>query len=653
MTHSSPLVEALLGVSRGTGGRKLLISGVENRAATYRVGLRFRPLATLFEATLRCLLAGSYDRIVAFTGHSPEQLPADWQITGGLTVGDDAAIWLVKGHAAAPATTAPTIAALDRPWERPVPIRSQQAQRLLWRGANQPYWNRLEKLIQLRDEEIAKARTTQTRVAFVIDYNYLTPATADEWDLFSGTTIKLDQALSNQLTRRFAITTADLSPADLIVFAEDSGADELLRPDGRFLPELCARQLGELWTRNAPRLEAVMPRLRLGSDVERVAALRTTSPTRSMLEPPLPTHAQSTEAYAVLRTARLTARASRPEPPRHPERLALEFWANLDLAPLQTALEVEVIGQRHVKESILRMLTKYRERCRLLLGNDADTIKTANDRQSLLPVIGLFGAAGMGKTTFCRILARYLFGDEGFSRIVDLSSKILATETIGVSPPYQGSDQESGLMQFARDTGGLGVFCFDEFTRIQRHQETLAEALSPLLELVETRSFVPANARLRPADGRYHMTNTLFVFSANLSKPGEPTPVGFSSVDDLGDALKRRIFARGEIFYFDSLKPEEYRPALAHALRRQARLWALDLHPHRADVATAAEIESSLLDELETSLSMRLAVSGGQPSLGLVDGAVSNLSYERAFEAAALRQWDRLVLGPELLEASS
>lgn len=647
MNHSSPFVQTLLNVARGSGGRKLLVTGQENRSATYRIGLRFRPVGTLFEAILRCLLAGNYDRIIAFTGHSPEQLPTNWQITGGLTVGDDAAIWVVKGQTT-PAPAGPPAGATDRPWERP--IRTQQSQRLLWRAANQPYWNRLEKFIQLRDEEIANAKANRSRVAFVVDYNYLTPITADEWDLFTGATIRLDQALSNQLTRRFPIAGAELGTADLIVFGEDSGAEELLRDDGRFLPELCARQLGEAWTRNAPRLDAIVPRLRLGSDLERVGIVRTTSPTRSMLEPPMPAHA--TDAYNVLRAARITARASRPEPPPFPERVALDFWANLDLEPLQTALDAEVIGQAHVKRSILAMLTKYRDRSRRLMSNDPATIKTAQDRQSLLPVIGLFGAAGMGKTTFCRILARYLFGEDSFSRIIDLSSKILATETIGVSPPYQGSDQESGLMQFARDTGGLGVFCFDEFTRVQRHQESLAEALSPLLELVETRSFVPANARLRPPGGRYHMTNTLLVFSANLSKPGEPTPVGFSSMDDLGDALKRRIFGRGEIFYFDSLKPEEYRDAFTHALRRQARLWALDLYPERAEVATAANVDPRLLDELVQSLSARLAVSGGQPSLGLVDGAVSNLQYDRAFEAAASGGWNQIVLGPELLEAS-
>jgi hypothetical protein len=648
MNHSTPFIQTLLNAARGSGGRKLLVTGQQNRAATYRVGLRFLPVRTLFEAVLRCLLAGNYDRIVAFTGHSPEQFPANWQITGGLTVGDDAAIWLVKGGPPIAVPAAPAAGVSDRPWERPV--RSQQPQRLLWRAANQPYWNRLEKLIQLRDDEIANATASRSRVAFVIDYNYLTPATADEWDLFTGATIKLDQALSNQITRRFPIATPELGPADYVLFSEDSGAEELLRDDGRFLAELCSRQLGEAWTRNAPRFEAIMPRLRLGADIEHITILRSMSPTRSMLESLTP--AEASDTYTVLRSARLTARASRPEPPAHPERVALDFWANLDLKPLQTALEAEVIGQAHVKRAILERLTQYRDRCRRLLGNDPSTIKTAQDRPSLLPVIGLFGAAGMGKTTFCRILARYLFGEESFSRIVDLSSKILATETIGVSPPYQGSDQESGLMQFARDTGGLGVFCFDEFTRVQRHQESLAEALSPLLELVETRSFVPANARLRPPGGRYHMTNTLLVFSANLSKPGEPTPVGFSSIDDLGDALKRRIFGRGEIFYFDSLKPEEYRDAFTHALRRQARLWALDLYPDRTEIATAAEVDPRLLDELVQSLASRLAVSGGQPSLGLVDGAVSNLQYDRAFEAAAANSWNGMVLGPDLLEVS-
>lgn len=646
MSHSVPMIDALGRVAAGHGGAKLAIAGPRTRQGLYRVGVRFPPVATLFEAVLRPLLASRrYAQIVAFTGHSIDRLPSRWKVSGGLSLGDDATIWAVTPI---PSASAAPVEAPSNPWEIPTHqlSTSRRSEQLLWRSANQTYWARLEKYLEVRDNEIEKARRNGARAALLLDYAYLTPF-GDDWDLFSGRKeLGLPYALSYKISRSMEVNREYLQPVDLILFSEGGVPQSLVSAAGSVLPELCETALGDRWRANASKLEPMMPRLSLGAGVDLVDAEREMSAGGRTLELDEPSEAAT--MYAVLRKARLSTRASQPRPPRYSDRVDLEFWADLDLDPLREAFDREVIGQVTIKSSILRVLQNYRERCRRILANNAKAIKTVNDRESLLPIIGLFGAAGMGKTTFCRILARYLFGADEFGRIVDLSSKILATETIGVSPPYQGSDQESGLMQFARDTRGLGVFCFDEFTRVQRHQESLAEALSPLLELVETRTFVPANRALRPTGERYYMTNTLFIFSANLARPGEPTPTGFSSVDDLGEPLKRRLFGRAEIFYFDSLRREHFRPALEQALKRYASVYGNEMYPDRAAIVRNAEVDPRLLDLLVDDVNRRLSASGGEPSLGIVDAAVSNLSYEKAFDLAAANHWQRFVLDTQI-----
>lgn len=640
VAHSSDLVRPLLDTVRGAGGRRLLIVGQENAAGTYWMGLRFSPVATLFEAILRCVLAGTYDRVIAFTGSSARALPRRFRLAANLSLGDQPMIWVAKGEAPAPPSGAAASAPADRlPWDTLSVLKPAHIERILWSGANQQYWTRIRKLIEIRDRELMTGR----RSAFLVDVAYLEPTGAD-WNLFDGTTsLGLTAADSHSITDQFIVRPEDLGKSDLIVFSESVAAMHLV--DGPpFLTTLCSAKVSR-WSDIAPKIEPLLPSIRL-HEAEVVEARRLVDPLRPLLEIE---GSGSARLYDLLRRSAISRRASVAVAPQDPRRIALEFWANLDLEPIRRAFDSEIIGQTRVKTEILRLLTAHSVRCRRLLSANPRIVRTANDREYLPPVIGLFGAAGMGKTTFCRVLARNLFGDESFTRIVDLSAKLLSTETVGVAPPYQGNDQESNLMRFARETGGLGLFCFDEFTRIQRHNQTLADALSPMLEIIESRSFTPANARFVPSGGRYYLSNTVFVLSGNLARPDEPTPAGFTSMDDLGEAFKRRVFGRGDVFFFDSLAPENYETAFQGALRRHTLRIVNDFYPDRGG-SFDVEIDAQLSRELIARFEESLRSSGSAPSLALIDGMAQRLSFDRAIEEAVARADNVVRLTREVLE---
>src|SRR5215470_16827888 len=93
--HSFPFLEALLDLSNDTqGGRSLALIGDPNVRGRYWAGARYAPVDTLFEAVLRCLLCGKYERIVAFTGLGDAHLPK-WSLGGNFRLGDESVIWLI------------------------------------------------------------------------------------------------------------------------------------------------------------------------------------------------------------------------------------------------------------------------------------------------------------------------------------------------------------------------------------------------------------------------------------------------------------------------------------------------------------------------------------------------------------------------------
>lgn len=636
MAEAPSFVTTLLQAGRGEGGAAIVVRGQPaNRGERYWAGYGFPPVKTLFEAVLRCVLGGKYERVVVFSAETNGHLPRHIRPASTLTLGDEPFTWVARG--ATRPTQSQSIALKPvEPWGSLEDILGPRLERVLWRGAHHPYWARIRKLLEIRDQEIASGK----RVALVVDTAFLEP-TGSDWDLFDGVKpIGLAAAETNAITDRFPVDAEKLRRADLIFFSESPLADAITAPDRSLLREACETKVSR-WADQSAKLQSLLPRYFIGSAASVVAAQRLESPVVPVLDPGA---AAESSLYDTLRAASLSHRRSIVTRPADPSLVALDFWANLDLDPLRRALDAKIIGQKHVKESVLRLLAAHQARCARLLAIQPAAKKTSRDRDFLLPILGFFGAAGMGKTTFCRIITESLFGDSTHGEIVDFSSKLLSTETIGVAPPYTGADQESGLMRYARLSGGLGTFCFDEFTRIQRHEQSLAEALSPLLEIVEKRSFVPANPRLVPAERRYHLTNSLLIFAANLGKPGEPVPAGFHSVDDLGDAFKRRAFGGGEIFYFEPLQHEDYADAFRVEIRQRVGTALADFFPDDVGAGRTVVVTDELIQELMESFDSKLAFSGSAASLALVNSEVRRLNCETAIEQAITNGLDTILI---------
>ena len=283
-----------------------------------------------------------------------------------------------------------------------------------------------------------------------------------------------------------------------------------------------------------------------------------------------------------------------------------------------------------------------------MLENTGFTRKTARDHSFILPAVGLFGAAGMGKTTFCNVIVEHLFGDKRFGRVIDLAGKNLKVATIGVEPPMVGCDEESDLMLYAKQSGGLGVVCFDEFTRIShygQHQLALGTELGTLLQLLQERKFEPANPKHRPQGRFYHFANSLFIFSANVSPSGEALRSGFYSVEDLGPQFTQRVT---RIVYFTPLSDADYRVAAQRSLVRYAQSWAHDFKPAALALGEVS-VEPRLLDAVERQFKFILGQHSETASIRRLNQLVEHLNYQQAFEAAEAAAQPRLTLGPQLI----
>jgi len=651
--HSSSWLGHLLDVAAGSGGGRMVIIGDAARPGrggaptAYWAGARFDAVESLFEAVLRPLLAAPYERIVAFTGQGLDHLPKSWKLGSTYHLGDDAFIWVARGQAPPPRTQAKE----ETPFGYDVrKLRTvAQINRLLWRASGLAYWDRVEELIARRDSEIEGSRAKGQRTALIIDDRFLRP-TPFEWQVLSQN-LGLEQRRAVSITRTFPLP-ADLGSTDVFVLAEDGLVTEMLDAGGNYIAAVLMTISGKEWEHHRSAIEPIVPKLSLGGGVTSTKAQRRELPYRAtQLTYAAATAPSGARAYDVLRGARLEARSSTPELPAEPQLVALDFWANLDLTPLARAFSEEIIGQEETTRGILSLLDKYRDRCRRLLAMDANATRTSADVELRPPVINLFGAAGMGKTTICEIMGRELFGDERFSTRINLSDRRLATLTIGVNAPYVGWDQETMLIQFARETRGLGLLCFDELARVEVDQgKPLAEALSPLLEILESRSFLPTNPIFRPPEKRYYMSNTIFVFAGNIISQADQLRRGYVRIEDLGEPLRRRLSRDHSPFIFETLKPTQYREAFRRAVLNAARSYARVMARKHEHLVTDALVEESLLDTLVASFESQLSASGETPSLALLAAAAERLQLHETFQRAIRSNAPHLVIGLETLE---
>ncbi len=621
-------LEGLLAAGHGQGGARLAVLGQWDADRPYWAGLRLSSVQSLLEAVLRGVLAAPYERVVVCSGFRRDWLPKGWLLAGGVFVGDEAAIWLARGtEGIQPASAAPR-----NPWESelPPPDRGQ----LIWHSAGRDYKERLEQLGRLLQREIEVAKSHRRRTAVVIDGGFFHPRPSEWTALRRGGPLEVGQAAAAERAVKVPATLTG-SPADVILFSEDANDEQLVLEDGHLL--------AVIRTRPEEGDDIRLPKLRLGPGFESWRARRQAVPFATGF---LDMDLGQPNLYRTLRGASLNPKASVAARPENAERVSLEFWADLDLERPRRVLDEDIIGQEAAKKGVLTQLEQLKALCRKLLDRDPDAVRTADDRRFLPPVLGLFGAAGMGKTTFCKALGRSLLGDEVFFERLDLAGKDIGGQTIGIAPPGAGYDQRSPLIRFAERTAGLGVVCIDEFTRAQRLNQQLADALGPLLQILQERFFAPANGQFRPPGGRFHLVNTVFVFAGNVVPADQECPAGFTSLTDLGPAFAQRV---AHAFYFESLQEHDFSAAIDASLRRGARDYALDFERDRANFAADATVTEALRQAVLQRF--REAIGGNAPSLRALQQIVDLCSFVSSFDA--LKQGgDHLVLDSEVLGGS-
>jgi hypothetical protein len=634
--HLSEWFAELLRAARGSGGARLLVLGEPDDNNPYWAGLRLPPVATLLEAVLRCLLAAPYQRIVVLSGFGrQQQLPKEWQLGAGLFVGTEAAIWVARGAAK---EAAPAAKATDT-WVLPLSELGQPTvldqQRLLWRSGGSDFQERMKRFGRLTADEVRQAHEGRGRTALLVDGGFFHPAPG-EWRalLLPG---QLSPANADAAERAVELPPALTdSMVDFILFSEQTVDEQLVSKGGHLLGALYSRSGGEAADDDA------LPRLDLGRGFRTLHARRQRVPFPSGL---LAVAASPQDGlYKVLRRARVELRPSVAVRPEHPDRVDLEFWANFDLGRLRLLFDEEVIGQAAAKLQILTVLEDLTKRCRSLWDSNPQAVKTAKDSRYLPPVIGLFGAAGMGKTTFCKVLSRGLFGDVNFYQQIDMGGKDLGGQTIGIAPSGAGYDSRSPLIQYAERTGGLGLVSIDEFTRAQLLNQALADALGPLLQILQDRSFVPANPAFVPPAGQFPLTNTVFAFAGNVAPSAASCPPGFTSLDTLGPAFSTRVTLP---IFFEGLQMADFAHATEVSLRIGAREHAADFAPEQVELAGAATVTEALREAMLNRFLQ--AVGDGPPSLRTLRQLVDRVDYGPAFAALRRGGGGRLVLGADLL----
>jgi hypothetical protein len=642
--HSAEWINIVSDAADGAGGATVVVLGeprVPGRGAAYWAGGRFAPADGLFEAVLRLLLSAHYDRILAFTGHGASHLP-QWSLGSGLTLGDEAAVWLVKGeaHSASARPERPSQPAGSFEVKVNVPT-APQIKRLIWRSLNRGYWDRLDKLVEERRREVDDRRRDHLRTALIVDERFLRP-TPHETKTWTET-IGLDEVLSRKLEREFRL--GDLGSTDFFLVAEEEAARELTVEEGHYLRATLPSVMGNLWNRLEDGIAPLLPRLWLGG-AKIATARRSRHPFRSGYLSAAG-DVQSRGVYEYLQQATMGRDRVPVEPPADSTLVALEMWARLDLKPLEQALRQNVIGQQEVVDGVLTRLRAYCRACDEVLALNPAAIRTNKDSRFLPPVFVFLGAAGMGKTTILKLIGEHLFGSDDYTLHIDLSSRRLGPYTIGANAPYVGYDQETPLIRFARENHGLGVIGFDEFTRVERDQgQDVNEALNPLLDIVPSRAFSPTNPRF---GRRLFLTNSILIFAANISKPGQAPPPGFVSMDSLGPPLRRRLWPDEPPFFFESLQPKDYQTALRSAVIASARKYASDYSPEHVRLVDHPAVDDELVSELRERFEEVLAASNAEPSMAAVAQTTQRLAYKNVFQDAIARSADAVVLDRRLL----
>lgn len=491
--HTSELIQSLLDAARGRGGKTLLVQGEQRQGARYWVGSRYAPTDTLFEAVLRPLLSGGYRRITAFLGKGYQHLPR-WQVGDGFTLGSEVIIWLVRGEPrAAQARPAPAAAS---PWGEVSGfdlegLTTGTLDRLIWRSADDPYWDRLEAFVRNRDAEIDGA--DGERRALVVDCGFLFPTAQELTQRTVGDHIALRDAGVQpdieRLIRSRLPRDVDGTTTDLIFFSEEAAALGLATPRAQGEPtnlaQLFRAHMSEHdWDSYRQRIESMMPHLYLGPSCEVVRAARAKAPSASTLLDWKVADEPGT-AYDYLRFAEINAQA-RPTPRAtdgHPRELSGE-----EVLHFSDRLHRQIIGQPKAVEAVIGSFKS------LVAGTRLNTRAPMN--------FLMVGPTGTGKTEIAKLTSDTL--SLPFYRIDMGENK--GTEGIwklmGSPQGYVGG--EGMLTRYVREHPNA-VILFDEVEKAD------PEMFDPLLTLIDEGRLAD-----RRSDETIDFSRTVIFFTSNL-----------------------------------------------------------------------------------------------------------------------------------------
>jgi hypothetical protein len=144
----------------------------------------------------------------------------------------------------------------------------------------------------------------------------------------------------------------------------------------------------------------------------------------------------------------------------------------------------------------------------------------------------------------------------------------------------------------------------------------------------------------------FYFANTLFVFAANVTQPGEVPPSGFHSIESLGPAFRDRV---SRYVFFTPLSPDDYGEAVRRSLKHAAKSWAENNLPRAKDMTSEGmSVEEPLVAYVERAYQSSIEKTGGTPSMRGLNHIVKTLDYGKAFDAA-IKRGGRLVLGVDLI----
>lgn len=525
---------AIAQLKAGTGGGIVLVDAAPPIPGTrFWAGLRHPPVRTALEAVLRVVLAGStYDRVVVGT-HVTRHVPS-WKVSASTPVGTQPLLWLAKGELPrAPRSPAPA----PGPFKSFDPARLETLQERVLRPElyrSKSCWVQLDALLQLMSEDRGG------RTAWVVDGAWFVPPQAPT--VIPELRQRIEEALKRPLRSDLVLLFPEGAGAGARLLAEEGLDHGGLRLE---LPPASPRSLVTLCPSAAPWSGVLAG--------EPAAA------------PPI----------KLLPECRFATGPVGPRRPSDPALVDLEFWSAIDLDGLERELREQVLGQDAVVGTLLTSLRSRRDSCRKALARGLAP-QRCRDARFLPPIMGLFGAAGMGKTHIARIVCDALFGDKGHFEIIDMTDKELEGQTVGSSAKYQGGTSPTALMRYASRTGGLGVVFFDEINKASapNGRSTLAEAWGKGLEIFQDRRFRPTNPALAPGDGFFYLANTVFLLAGNVCPPGQAVPESFRSLRDFGAPFSQRL---GDRLWFAPLAEDQFDTTATAVLRLRAleiaRLW--------------------------------------------------------------------------------